>query len=116
MKSALITFILLMISLSATANSTASFVRGNQLFDMCTSVSKIDNSACDGYIMAANDSIYSGHLSNVFNICIPSGVTPSQLRLVVVKHMKTIPGKLHFVADGVVAEALAITFRCVKEK
>ena len=104
-----------MLSLSVTASSTASFVRGNQLFNLCMSESPVDNAVCDGYIMAINDSIYSGHLDKVFNICLPPGVAPSQLRLVVVKHMKAIPEKLHFIADGIVAEALAVTFRCKQE-
>ena len=97
---------------SVQANSSVSFVRANQLYNLCTSDSKIDNAVCDGYIMGINDSMYSGHLGNIFKVCPPPGVTPSQVRLIVVKHMQTIPEKLHFVADGVVAEALAMTFQC----
>ena len=115
MKKILFMFIAIY-SLSVISNSTASFVRGNQLFNICSSNSTADNAACEGYIMAINDSIYSGHLSNVFDICLPSGVSPSQLRLAIVKYMKTIPEKLHFVADGVVAEALATTFMCRSDK
>jgi len=115
MKKIFIALIILFVSLSTTASSTAAFVKGNQLFDMCSNNSKIDNAACEGYIMAINDSVYSGHLDKIFKICLPSGVTPSQLRLIVVKHMKTIPEKLHYVADGVVAEILASTFQCKVE-
>jgi hypothetical protein len=101
---------------SVQANSSSSFMRANQLYTFCSSESKVDIAVCEGYIMGVNDSVYSGHLSNLFKMCYPSGVTPSQLRLVVVKHMKIIPEKLHFVADGVVVEALATTFRCKNDK
>ena len=97
---------------SAQANSSSSFLRANQLYHLCSSDSKIDNAVCDGYIMGINDSMYSGHLGNIFKVCPPPGVIPSQVRLIVVKHMQTIPEKLHFVADGVVAEALAMPFQC----
>ena len=97
---------------SVQASSSSSFMRGNQLYNLCASDSKVDNAVCEGYIMAVNDSMFSGHLGSIFQLCYPPGVTPLQNRLVVVKYMKTIPEKLHFVADGVVAEALATAFRC----
>jgi len=113
-----ISIIVFMLSIfsSVQANSSSSFIRANQLYTFCSSESKVDIAVCEGYIMGVNDSVYSGHLSNIFEVCYPSGVTPSQLRLVVVKYMKIIPEKLHFVADGVVVEALATTFKCKNDK
>lgn len=96
----------------ANASSTVSFMQANKLYSLCESGSEIDRGVCDGYIMAVNDTMYSGHLDQLFQACIPQGVSPIQARLVVVKYMKTVPEKLHFVADGVVVEALAKTFPC----
>jgi len=101
-----------LISALAYSGSTASFVKANQLYDICNSESKVDVAACEGYIMGVNDSIYSGHLSKKVQICMPPGITPSQNRLIVVKHIEKIPERINFVADMIVAEALALAFKC----
>ena len=94
------------------ASSSEAFLRANQLYTLCSSELKLDNAACEGYIIGLNDSMYSGHLGNVFQVCYPDGVTIEQLRLVLVKYMETVPEKLHFVAEGVIAEGLATVFQC----
>ena len=43
---------------------------------------------------------------------MPPGITPSQNRLIVVKHIEKIPERINFVADMIVAEALALAFKC----
>lgn len=102
-------------SLVATASSTVSFLQANKLYSLCESSSEIDKGICEGYIMGVNDSMYSGHLGNLFQACIPQGVSPAQTRLITIKYMKTVPEKLHFVADGIVVEALARTFPCQQQ-
>jgi len=97
---------------AAQASSSQAFLRANQLYSLCSSELKLDNVVCEGYIIGLNDSMYSGHLGNVFQVCYPDGVTIEQLRLVLVKYMETVPEKLHFVAEGVVAEGLATVFQC----
>jgi len=103
-------------SLTATASSTVSFLQANKLYSLCESRSEIDRGICEGYIMGVNDSMYSGHLGNMFQACIPQGVSPAQARLIIIKYMKTVPEKLHFVADGIIVEALATTFPCNKQQ
>ena len=94
------------------ASSSEAFLRANQLYSLCSSEVKLDNAVCEGYIIGVNDSVFSGHLSNIFQVCYPAGVSIEQLRLVLVKYMETGPEKLHFVAEGVVAEGLATVFQC----
>ena len=98
------------------ASSSEAFLRANQLYSLCSSEVKLDNAVCEGYIIGVNDAVFSGHLSNIFQVCYPAGVTIEQIRLVLVKYMETVPEKLHFVAEGIVAEGLATVFQCqVKE-
>ena len=94
------------------ASSSEAFLRANQLYSLCSSEVKLDNAVCEGYIIGVNDSVFSGHRSNVFQVCYPAGVTIEQLRLILVKYMETVPDKLHFVAEGIVAEGLATVFQC----
>ena len=94
------------------ASSSEAFLRANQLYSLCSSEVKLDNAVCEGYIIGVNDSVFSGHLSNIFQVCYPAGISIEQLRLVLVKYMETVPEKLHFVAEGIVAEGLATVFQC----
>ena len=94
------------------ASSSDAFFRANQLYSLCNSEVKFDNAFCEGYIIGVNDSVFSGHLNNAIQVCYPEGVTIEQLRLVLVKYMETVPEKLHFVAEGIVAEGLAAVFQC----
>ena len=100
------------LTLSVQASSSDAFLRANQLYSLCSSESKLDNAVCEGYIIGVNDSVFSGHLSSVFQVCYPAGVTIEQLRLVLVKYMSAVPEKLQFVAEGIVAEGLATVFQC----
>ena len=94
------------------ASSSEAFLRANQLYSLCSSEVKLDNAVCEGYIIGVNDSVFSGHLSNIFQVCYPAGVTIEQIRLVLVKYMETVPEKLHFVAESIVAGGLATVFQC----
>jgi hypothetical protein len=94
------------------ASSSEAFLRANQLYSLCSSEVKLDNAVCEGYIIGVNDSVFSGHLSNIFQVCYPAGITIEQLRLVLVKYMETVPERLHFVAEGIIAEGLATVFQC----
>ena len=103
---------LLVFNTLAQSSSTASFVKANQLYNICKSESKADMAACEGYIMGVNDSVYSGHLSEKIQICMPQGVTPSQNRLIVIKYIEKIPERINTMADVIVAEALSSAFKC----
>jgi hypothetical protein len=62
--------------------------------------------------LGVQDSIFSGHLSEYLNICYPAGVGTRQLRLQFIQHANTNPAKLHFAAEGLVAESVAMIFSC----
>lgn len=98
------------------AGSSDAFLRANQLYSFCNSEVELDNAFCEGYIVGLNDSVFSGHLNNFIQVCYPEGVMIEQLRLIIVKYMETVPDKLHFVAEGVVAEGLAKVFPCQENK
>ncbi len=116
MKKIVILIVGLLSSVNIQAGSNFGFMPANKLYSLCTSEDAIAKGVCEGYIMAVNDAMLAGHLGHIFNVCFPSGVTPTQARLVVIKHMETIPEKLHYIADGVVAESLVATFPCKQKK
>lgn len=89
-----------------------SFVTGNTLYQLCKSEDKRNNALCEGYIAGINDAMSSGYLNKYFQVCLPEGVSTTQLRLILIKYMEQIPQKLHYVAEGIVAEALGNTFPC----
>ena len=97
---------------SAHSSSSLGILKANELYSYCSSEQAVDHSFCEGYIIGVNDSMFSGHLSNVFQVCFPPGISIEQLRLVLIKYMETIPEKLHYIADGIVAEGLATVFQC----
>jgi len=45
-------------------------------------------------------------------VCMPKGVNPLTLKEIVTNYLKAVPAKLGFIADGIVAEALANNFPC----
>ena len=109
-------FILLCIILVNLYAKKISFVTGNTLYQLCKSEDKRNNALCEGYIAGINDAMSSGYLNKYFQVCLPEGVSTTQLRLILIKYMEQIPQKLHYVAEGIVAEALGNTFSCKKIK
>ena len=91
------------------------FLNGSTLLQLCTSKSFEEQAACEGYILGVQDSIFSGHLSDYVNICFPAGVGTRQLRLQFIQHANNNPAKLHFAAEGLVAESVASIFPCPTE-
>ena len=96
----------------AVASSNTFFLNGSTLLQLCTSQSLEEQAACEGYILGVQDSIFSGHLSDYVNICFPAGVGTRQLRLQFIQHANNNPAKLHFAAEGLVAESVASIFSC----
>lgn len=90
----------------------AGYQSGNDLLTDCNGAgSKI---ACYGYLMAAVDTYITWNTWGDIRdqMCIPDGVTPEQLRLIVVKHMEGIPERLHNTASSFVLNALMQAFPC----
>ena len=67
------------------AGSTKYFYNGTKLYNLCRAENAIDEALCEGYILGVQDAIYSGHLSDHFSICLPEGVEPDQLRLMLIR-------------------------------
>jgi hypothetical protein len=88
------------------------FVNGQMLLTLCQSDKLPDIGACQGYIMAVNDTMIAGHLNRHMLVCMPKGVNPLTLKEIVTNYLKAVPAKLGFIADGIVAEALANNFPC----
>ena len=56
----------------ALAGSNVLFFNGGQLYNMCKDTNTINQAACEGYILGVQDTIYSGYLSQHFNLCFPN--------------------------------------------
>ena len=105
-----IIFALLLI-ITSPVNS-ASNINGGKLYELCNSKNPYELGACDGYILAVLDAMHAGHLGKLFKVCTPNGVSVTQFRLVTIKHLASVPDKLQYLADGLVAQALGTTFPC----
>jgi len=100
---------------SALAGSNVLFFNGGQLYNMCKDANTINQAACEGYILGVQDTIYSGYLSQHFNLCFPNGVTPAQLRLQTIKFMEANPNTMNGAAESIIAKVLEVSFACKKE-
>ena len=94
------------------AGSSKYFYTGTKLYNHCRAVSSIEEALCEGYILGVQDSIYSGHLSDHFSLCLPEGVEPDQLRLQLIKFIENNPDIMNFAAEGIVAKSLEISYAC----
>ena len=111
-KSFALSFLLFSIGSSLTAGSTKYFFNGTKIYNLCRADNLIDEALCEGYIMGVQDSIYSGHLSDHFNICLAEGVEPDQLRLQLVNFIENNPDIMNFAAEGLVAKSLETSYAC----
>ena len=96
------------------AGSTKYFYSGTKLYNLCRAGNTIDEALCEGYILGVQDAIYSGHLSDHFNICLPEGVEPDQIRLLLIRFIENNPEFMNFAAEGLVAKTLETSYSCKK--
>tara|TARA_B100000900_G_scaffold383704_1_gene371885 strand:+ start:372 stop:686 length:315 start_codon:yes stop_codon:yes gene_type:complete len=94
------------------AGSTKFFYNGTKLYNLCRSKNPRDEAICEGYIVGVQDSIYSGHLSHHFNLCLAEGVEPDQLRLQLINFIENNPDIMNFAAEGLVAKSLETSYAC----
>ena len=94
------------------AGSTKYFYSGTKLYNLCRADTPINEALCEGYILGVQDSIYSGHLSEHFNVCLPEGVEPDQLRLQLINFIESNPNIMNFAAEGLVAKSLETSYAC----
>ena len=88
---------------------------GTKLLSFCKSDKLENQAACEGYILGVQDAIYSGHLSDKLNLCIPDGISPKYLRLKLIDLIEVFPEIANYGAEGVVAKSLHLNFRCKKK-
>ena len=96
------------------AGSTKYFYNGTKLYNLCRAKNAIDEALCEGYILGVQDAIYSGHLSEHFSVCLPEGVEPAQIRLLLIRFIENNPDIMNFAAEGLVAKTLETTYSCKK--
>ena len=96
------------------AGSNVQFFSGAKLLTLCKDKNAVNQSACDGYILGIQDAINSGHLSQFFNLCIPDGITPKDLRLQIINFIRVNPQTINFGGESVVAKSLELNFKCKK--
>ena len=94
------------------AGSTKYFYNGNKLYNLCRAENAIDEALCEGYILGVQDAIYSGHLSDHFDVCLPEGVEPVQIRLQLIRFIENNPDIMNFAAEGLVAKTLETSYAC----
>ena len=94
------------------AGSTKYFYNGTKLYNLCRAGNATDEALCEGYILGVQDSIYSGHLSDHFNVCLPEGVEVDQLRLQLINFIENNPNIMNFAAEGLVAKSLETSYSC----
>ena len=99
---------------SSFAGSNVQFLNGAKLLSMCEDTNSVNQSACEGYILGIQDAINSGHLSQFFNLCIPDGITPKDLRLQIINFIEVNPQTINFAGESVVAKSLELNFKCKK--
>ena len=96
------------------AGSTKYFYNGTKLYNLCRAENTINEALCEGYILGVQDAIYSGHLSDHFNVCLPEGVEPDQIRLQFIRFIENNPDIMNFAAEGLVAKTLETSYACKK--
>ena len=106
-------FLILFINVSF-SGSNVQFLNGAKLLSICEDTNTANQAACEGYILGIQDAINSGHLSKFFNLCIPNGVTPKDLRLKIINFIRTNPQTINFGGESVVAKSLELNFKCKK--
>ena len=94
--------------------ATASLMDGKALLGDCESQSPASFAICLGYLEAAVDThnTWVGWKDLHAKICVPKGVKPEELRLVVVKYLNDNPKLLHVSGSSLVLNALMGAFPC----
>jgi len=103
-------FLIMLCPLTALSQALTSdmIVNGDQLFSDCVNGGDAPNgNACLHYIAGAADVLLMHK-----EICVPSGVTISQLADIVTKYLRDNPEVRHFTAASSTTVALARVFPC----
>jgi len=92
--------------------SFAGFEDGEALLSKCLSENGYSFGVCRGYLEGIHEAqealIHWGKADPAF--CPPRGVTPGQLKTIIIEHMRQHPEDLHFSAGSIVINALSVAF------
>ena len=96
----------------AIAEENTYFLTSKSLLTYCQSNLPAEDGICQGYLAGVTDSVYSGHLSDFISICVPKGITTSELKALFVSYATKYPEFFERAADGLFTDALASKFSC----
>lgn len=99
--------IVVLTSVSANADQTVGYITGATLVRQCEGA---DLSACGAYIAGALDA--SNAIGSNFTRCIPRDVSLDQIRMIVLRDVKSRPQGLGYQAATVILGALGSIFPC----
>jgi hypothetical protein len=112
MKAALSLATALVFALQTPANADLYNVNGNQLLTMCVEKNDLTQGVCIGYVISIADVYLASHIPEPMRICMSSEATRQQLVDVTVAFLRSHPEQRHFIAAGVVWDALHTAFPC----
>jgi Ssp1 endopeptidase immunity protein Rap1a len=92
------------------ANADSYTLTGNQLLTKCEQQDLFSQGMCYGYVLGVADHYLANQ--EPLRICMGSGVTYKQAVDVTVAFLQSRPEKRHYIAEGLVWEALHNAFPC----
>lgn len=98
----------------AFAQTSDTFIDGEQLYKYCTSTKLAENNTCAGYIGGVLDTMTTLTGSDVIKklICIPVNVKLSTIRDVLVSYLKKHPEELGLNASSLILDPLVEAYPC----
>ena len=94
------------------ANADTYNLIGNKLLELCGAQDPFPQGICIGYVISIADVYLAGHIPEPMRICMSPEVTRQQIRDVTVAFLRSHPEQRHFIAAGVVWDALHTAFPC----
>lgn len=99
----------------------APFLTGNQLLTFCEQGARDPSSEylCLGYVAGAVDAVRATEVAinqlrgETGLICVPVGVTPTQVRDVIIRRLRSNPTDRHFGASSLVLSAMMESYPCL---
>lgn len=103
--------LIIFVFFASSATSSGNFESGNTLYEDCDG-NDYDQILCLGYLRAISDVLNGDNTVNGFKACIPAGVTPFQLKSILIKWLDDNPENRHYAAAGLVASSFQEAFPC----
>jgi len=102
-----------LIAIETPANADPYNLTGNDLLMQCEEPNAyFAQGMCYGYVLSVADVYLASQVPEPLRICMGSGVTRKQLVDVTVAFLRSHPEERHYIAAGIVWEALHNAFPC----